>query len=136
MSGADREGLASVRAPFPPSACVRNAQGGDVGQGGSAQPYLPAVLGLHVAARDAAALVLRVQPEVCLTLHAPIRSQGGWFTGSVVFAFAPRASCIVYQSTPVFGSSVADRDACMCTSCEGEVKTFYVHTIGPTPAGA
>lgn len=58
VPGADREGMVGVRASFPPSPCVRDAEGLNVRQGGSAQPHLPTVLGLHVAARYAAAIVL------------------------------------------------------------------------------
>lgn len=76
--GADREGLVSVRAPLPPPACVRSAEGGNVGQGGSTQPHLPAVLGLHLAACHAASLVLRVQPEVGLiVLFTPFETSVG-----------------------------------------------------------
>ncbi len=64
VPGADREGVVGVWTSIPPSPRVRHAEGGNVGQGGSAQPHIPAILGLHVAARYAAARVLRVQPEV------------------------------------------------------------------------
>ena len=61
--------MVGIRTPLPRSACVRSAQGSDVWQGG-AQPDFSSVLGLHVAARHAAALVLRVQPEVYIYTYS------------------------------------------------------------------
>lgn len=56
--GAYREGLVGIWTPLPPSTCVWGAEGSDVRKGGPAQPHLPAVLGLHVAACHADAFVL------------------------------------------------------------------------------
>lgn len=61
--------MVGVWTPFSSSARVRPAQGSHGRQRGPTQSHLSAVLGLHLAAGDATALVLRVQPEVKMTSH-------------------------------------------------------------------